>query len=84
MRDQVELSNNNGCAFPPDWVGSFAYTVGEDAGEAGLEPGQVVNYEGNFYYPSRPGMTMQVDTLLVDGDGAYFIHDIPHGLILVE
>lgn len=72
-----------GASFPPDWVGSFAYTVGEDAGEARLEPGLVVNYESNFYFPHEPGMSMLIDTLLVDENEASFIHGIPHGLIVV-
>ena len=72
-----------GCAFPPDWVGSFAYTVGEDAGDAVLEPGLVVNYESNFYLPGRPGMSMLIDTLVVDAEGAGLIHDIPHDIIVI-
>jgi len=72
-----------GASFPPDWVGSFAYTVGEDAGEARLEPGMVVNYESNFYFSDPYGMSMLIDTLLVDETDASFIHDIPHGLIVV-
>jgi len=72
-----------GCAFPPDWVGGFAYTVGEDAGDAVLEPGLVVNYESNFYLPGRPGMSMLIDTLVVDEEGAGLIHDIPRDIIVI-
>jgi Xaa-Pro aminopeptidase len=73
-----------GVAFPPDWVGAFSYTVGEDMGDARFEVGLVSNYESNFYLPDRPGMSMMIDTLIVDEDGAGWIHDIPHELIVIE
>ena len=73
-----------GAAFPPDWVGSFAYTVGEDAGNAVLKPGLVVNYESNFYLPGRPGMSMLIDTLVVDDEDAGLIHSIGHDLIVID
>ena len=73
-----------GCAFPPDWVGGFAYTVGEDSGEAVLEPGLVVNFESNFYLPGRPGMSMLIDTLVVDEATAGLVHDLGHELIVIE
>ena len=73
-----------GVAFAPDWVGAFAYSVGQDAGAAALEPGLVVNYESNFYLPGRPGMSMLIDTLMVDEASADFIHKIGHDLIVIE
>ena len=73
-----------GVAFSPDWVGAFSYTVGEDMGDARFEVGLVTNYESNFYLPDRPGMAMMIDTLIVDEDGAEWIHDIPHELIVIE
>jgi Xaa-Pro dipeptidase len=72
-----------GCAVPPDWVGSFDYTVGEDSGDAVLEPGLVVNYESNFYLPGRPGMSMLIDTLVVDEESAGLVHHIPHQIIVI-
>jgi len=73
-----------GCAFPPDWVGSFAFTCGEDAGDATLEPGMVMNYESNFYLPGRPGMSMLIDTIVVDEKTAGLAHAIPHEIIVVD
>ncbi len=73
-----------GAAFPPDWVGAMSYTVGEETGEETFPIGLVANYESNFYLPHRPGMSMLIDTLVVEEDWAGFIHTVPHDLIVIE
>lgn len=73
-----------GIAFPPDWVGPWSFTVGEDPGDARFEPGLVVNYESNFYLPGDPGMSLLIDTIIVDEDKAELVHKIPHDLIVIE
>ncbi len=73
-----------GASFAPDWVGPSSYSVGVDNGDATFEVGMVVNYESNFYLPDRPGMSIFIDTILVDEDDAGFVHTIPQELLVIE
>ena len=73
-----------GIAFPPDWVGEFMYElVGEDDGESFL-PGDVCNYEANFYLPNSAGMVMAINTLLFDDASAGFMQKTPNQLFVIE
>ena len=66
-----------GISFPPDWVGAYYYDVWKDVGEETFEPGFVGNYEANFYLPADAGLACMIDTMIVEADGAAFIHDFP-------
>jgi Xaa-Pro dipeptidase len=66
-----------GIAFPPDWVGDFVYELGVDAGDAAFEPGDVVNYEANFYLPQQAGLAMSINTMAFTEDGGAFLQSTP-------
>lgn len=71
-----------GIAFPPDWVGEFVYD--EEAGpERTFVAGEVLNYEANFYLPKHAGLTMGINTLIVDDCGADFLQRTPNKLLVV-
>jgi Xaa-Pro dipeptidase len=72
-----------GIAFPPDWVGDFVYEYGVDPGDAAFEPGDVANYEANFYLPHNAGLAMSINTMLVEDDDAAFLQSIPSEPIVV-
>jgi hypothetical protein len=57
--------------------------VGEDDGETFL-PGDVCNYEANFYLPNSAGMVMAINTLLFDHAGAGFLQKTPNQLFVIE
>lgn len=71
-----------GVAFPPDWVGRFAFSAGEDPGGVTLEPGLVMNHEWNFYLPDGAGIRELIDTFIVTEDAIEFPHEVPADLII--
>ena len=66
-----------GIAFPPDWVGAWYYDVWKDLGDDRFDPGLVANYEANFYLPMDAGLSCMIDTMIVEENGAAFVHDVP-------
>jgi hypothetical protein len=66
-----------GIAFPPDWVGSYYFDVWKELGNDAFEPGFVSNYEANFYLPKDSCLSCMIDTMIVEGDTATFIHRVP-------
>lgn len=72
-----------GIAFPPDWVGGFIYSMGDDPGDEVLAPGEVVNFEANFYLPDRAGIAFCINTLAIEEAGASFLQTIPSELVTV-
>jgi Xaa-Pro aminopeptidase len=72
-----------GVAFPPDWVGDFVYELGVDPGDAAFEPGDVVNYEANFYLPHQAGLAMSINTMAFTEDGAAFLQSTPSEPIVI-
>jgi Xaa-Pro aminopeptidase len=71
-----------GIAFPPDWVGEFVYD--EDAGaDKVFVAGEVLNYEANFYLPKHAGLTMGINTLIVDETGPEFLQRTPNEFFVV-
>lgn len=73
-----------GIAFPPDWVGEFMYELGTDQGDATFLPGDVVNYEANFYLPEDAGLAMAINTMAFTDDSASFLQKTPNQLFIVE
>lgn len=72
-----------GVAFPPDWVGDFVYEHGTDPGDAAFLPGDVVNYEANFYLPQNAGLAMSINTMIFEDDRAEFIQETPSEPIVI-
>ncbi len=52
-----------GIAFPPDWVGPFVYDETLDCEGIRFMPGNVVNYESNFYLPKKAGGSLLINTI---------------------
>jgi Xaa-Pro dipeptidase len=73
-----------GIAFPPDWVGDFVYEHGVDPGDETFRPGDVVNYEANFYLPQNAGLAMSINTLIFEDDHAEFLQEIPSEPIVIS
>jgi Xaa-Pro aminopeptidase len=73
-----------GIAFPPDWVGAYAFDLSRDLGDETFEPGFVGNYEANFYLPQEAGLSALIDTMAFDEDSAGFLHRIPSRLFVVD
>jgi Xaa-Pro dipeptidase len=73
-----------GVAFPPDWVGDFFYELGTDPGDEAFRPGDVVNYEANFYLPQTAGLAMSINTMAFTEEGAGFLQETPSEPIVVE
>lgn len=69
-------------SFPPDWVGQFSYDLDIDPGEQVFPDNLVMNYESNFYLPDLRGVTLQIDTLIIDGEAAAS-HSTPRELMVV-
>jgi Xaa-Pro aminopeptidase len=72
-----------GIAFPPDWVGEFYFDLETDAGDAAFEPGDVTNYEANFYLPEGAGLAMCINTMVFEQEEARFLHTTPDELIVI-
>ena len=73
-----------GIAFPPDWVGAYAFDLSRDLGDERFDPGFVSNYEGNFYLPAGAGLAALIDTMMVEEHSAGFLHTIPSRLFVVD
>lgn len=73
-----------GIAFPPDWVGEFFYELTTDPGEDTFLPGDVVNYEANFYLPKSAGLAMSINTLVFEETEAGFINKTANRLHVIE
>ena len=72
-----------GVAFPPDWVGDFYYELGTDPGEEIFVPGDVANYEANFYLPHNAGLAMSINTMAFTDEGATFLQETPSEPIVI-
>ena len=72
-----------GIAFPPDWVGDFYYDTDTDPGDETFRPGDVVNYEANFYLPEGKGLALCINTVSFEDDGAAFLQSTPSELFVV-
>jgi Xaa-Pro dipeptidase len=72
-----------GVAFPPDWVGDFEYTLGVDPGDEVFAPGEVCNYEANFYLPHNLGLALSINTFAVTDDAAGFLQATPSQPIVI-
>lgn len=71
-------------SFPPDWVGQFSYDIDETPQEDERFPDRLVmNFESNFYLPELRGVTLQIDTVIIDGEAAAS-HSTPRELIVVD
>ena len=73
-----------GVAFPPDWVGGFMYSMGEDAGDEVFAPGEALNFEANFYLPDAAGIAFAINTMVFEKDRAEFIFTTPAELTVIE
>jgi Xaa-Pro dipeptidase len=73
-----------GVAFPPDWVGDFFYEVGSDPGDETFRPGDVVNYEANFYLPQGKGLALCINTIAFEEDRAGFLQATPPDLLVID
>lgn len=58
-----------GISFPPDWVGEWTFTVGEDTTDV-FRAGMVTNYESIVLYP-------MIDTVIFGADGARTLSKLP-------
>jgi Xaa-Pro aminopeptidase len=65
-----------GVAFPPDWVGEFVFTVGDDDQAGNFLESEVANYESIF-------ATGLIDTFVCNADGTRFLSSLPLQLIPV-
>ena len=72
-----------GIAFPPDWVGSFVYDPSIDPSGQKFAPGNVVNYESNFYLPKKAGASLLINTLVFDRAGAEILGKTQNEIIIV-
>ncbi|MDH4123864.1 MAG: Xaa-Pro peptidase family protein, partial [Thermoplasmata archaeon] len=72
-----------GIAFPPDWVGSFAYDAYTDQKDRLFVPGTVINYESNFFLPRRAGASLQINTIIFTEREAKLLGEIQNDLIVV-
>ncbi len=72
-----------GIAFPPDWVGDRFYELGTDPGEEAFLPGDVWNYEANFYLPQGRGLALCINTFAVEEDRAAFLQATPPDLMVI-
>ena len=73
-----------GIGFAPDWVGPTIYDPDVDAGEAVFASGTVVNCECDLFLPNRAGLSLVIDTMLFDEQGAELLHTVPRGLNVID
>ena len=73
-----------GIAFAPDWVGPYVYDPDVDAGESCFVPGNVVNYESDFFLPHESGLSLIIDTIAFFDDDARILHSMPQELQVVD
>lgn len=72
-----------GIAFPPDWVGDRFYELGTDPGDETFLPGDVWNYEANFYLPEGRGLALCINTFAVEDGRAGFLQATPPDLVVI-
>jgi Xaa-Pro aminopeptidase len=59
-----------GVSFPPDWVGDFCWTVGDESAEDVIEAGSVSNYESVIGLP-------MIDTIIYGEDETRALSRVP-------
>lgn len=65
-----------GISFPPDWVGEFVFTVGDDV-SGDFEAGLVTNYESVIHY-------VMIDTIVYGENSARYLSARPHQFTILE
>lgn len=71
-------------SFPPDWVGQFSYDLDiEPPADEVFPDSLVMNFESNFYLPDLQGVSLQIETVIIDGEPA-IAHRTPRELIVVD
>lgn len=73
-----------GASFPPDWVGQFLYSLGDDHGDEAFRPGDVVNFEANFYLPEAAGIVLAISTAVVDESSGGLICTTPSDVVVID
>jgi len=73
-----------GIAFPPDWVGVFAYDPETDPGDRVFSPGMVINYESDFYLSQGAGLSAIMDTIAINQESAEVLSKFSPDLIVIE
>lgn len=75
-----------GIAFPPDWVHRNRPLPSEDAPDAALEPGVVLNYENQYDvfegWPGGSGVGY-IDTFMMTDNGFELLTTLPRNLVVV-
>ena len=64
--------------FPPDWVGSFYFSVHEESPEGVIEENTVTNYESNF------APVDLIDTLVYHKEGAETLSKVPLEVVVID
>jgi Xaa-Pro aminopeptidase len=76
-----------GIAFPPDWVGEFAFNVADESPDGIFEANLVTNYENILRVEGvaggYPQLAITRDTIVYGPDGARRLSAIPPGLIVL-
>ena len=72
-----------GIAFAPEWVGPRVYDPGVDEGDRCFEPGDVFNYESDFFLPRKSGLSLIIDTMAFYDSHAEILHSFPQELCVV-
>jgi Xaa-Pro dipeptidase len=67
-----------GLSFPPDWVGSFYFSVHEETPEGVIQENMVTNYESNF------APVELIDTLVYRADGGETLSALPLELLVID
>ena len=65
-------------------MGDFFYELGTDPGNEAFVPGDVVNYEANFYLPHNAGLAMSINTMAFTEEGAAFLQETPSEPIVID
>lgn len=64
-----------GLSFPPDWVGSFQFTVADETDERVVEENMVTNFESMLHFPL-------LDTIVYGKDSTRSLSSLPRTLLL--
>jgi hypothetical protein len=65
-----------GLSFPPDWVGEFVYTIGDDSAEGVFEANTVTNFESVVNF-------IMIDTVVYEETSSRTLSALPHGVVVV-
>ncbi|CAG7608289.1 M24 family metallopeptidase [Leucobacter soli] len=65
-----------GLSFPPDWVGEFQYTIGEEDVEGVFLADTVTNFESVVNF-------IMIDTVVYQESGTRTLSSLPHGVTVV-